>query len=113
MPSDNENLQLTDFLDLTTLQEIQDGFAAVASVKATITDAQGSILTQPAPTREFLQRQRAIAQADETSDGPQREGREYVAPIIVNNQRLGTIRMVAGTDGLVSSIDDTKLESLA
>src|SRR5882672_10255508 len=96
MSFDSENLRLTDFLDLGTLQEIQDGFAAVANVKATIADAEGKVLTSPTPTREFLQRQRAIAQAEENApEGPQREGREYVAPIIVNNQRLGTIRMTA------------------
>src|SRR2546421_283004 len=34
MPFDPEHLRLTDFLDLSTLQEIQDNFAAVANVKA-------------------------------------------------------------------------------
>src|SRR5439155_4579475 len=52
-----ENLRLTDFMDVQTLQEIQDSFAAVANVKAVITDADGNRLTQPAPTREFLKRQ--------------------------------------------------------
>ena len=46
---DPDNLRLTDFLDLATLQEIQDSFAAVANVKATITDAAGERLTQPTP----------------------------------------------------------------
>src|SRR4051812_20826608 len=102
MSLDPEKLRLTDFLDLSTLQEIQDGFAAIASVRATITDANGDVLTQPTPTREFVQRQRAIAQAEEFAlqqDGPTRNGREYVAPIMVNNQRLGTIRMTPCTDG--------------
>src|SRR5438132_13067175 len=97
---DPDNLRLADFLDLPTLQEIQDSFAAVANVKAVITDAAGARLTQPAPTSEFLRRQRAIAQADEVAGaqaslpgGPQKAGAEYVAPIIVNNQHLGTIRM--------------------
>src|SRR3984885_5415595 len=112
MSTDAENLHLTDFLDLATLQEIQDGFAAIARVRAIITDAQGNILTQPTPTREFIQRQRAIAQAEESQpEGPQKEGREYVAPIIVNNQRLGTIRMTP-TDGALSAIDESKLTSL-
>src|SRR2546428_642145 len=55
---DLEHLRLTDFLDLGTLQEIQDGFAAVASVNATIADAEGNVLTSPTPTQEFLLRQR-------------------------------------------------------
>ena len=94
MPAfDPDRLKLTDFMDLPTLQEIQDSFAAVANVKATITDADGKLLTQPTPTTDFLKRQSAIAAAQE--NGPQREGGEYVAPIMVNNQRLGTIRMSA------------------
>ena len=90
---EGEELNLTDFMDLGTLQEIQDNFAAVAKVRATITDAAGNVLTQPQPTREFLQRQNALAAAEEATAGPQREGAEYVAPIMVNNQRLGTLRM--------------------
>ncbi|HTL29423.1 MAG TPA: GAF domain-containing protein, partial [Tepidisphaeraceae bacterium] len=112
MDFDPDNLRLTDFMDLATLQEIQDGFAAVANVKATITDAAGNVLTQPNPTAEFLKRQRAIEQAETKQEGPQREGREYVAPIIVNNQRLGTIRMSGSPNGL-SSIDETKIVALS
>src|SRR5258706_15293632 len=103
---DPTHLSLTDFMDLPTLQEIQDSFAAIWNVKATITDAEGNLLTRPTPTKEFLRRQRAIEEAEDDgaaadSDSPterqpagvsqfspQRNGREYVAPIMVNNQRL-------------------------
>ena len=113
---DSDKLRLTDFMDLPTLQEIQDSFAAVANVKATITDADGNLLTQPTPTREFLRRQKALAEDEDnlTADvqgGPQKEGAEYVAPIIVNNQRLGTIRMTA--NGALAGIDEAKLAALA
>lgn len=109
---DPDHLRLTDFLDLQTLQEIQDSFAAVANVKAVITDAGGARITQPAPTTEFLRRQRAIAAAEDNPDKPQKEGTEYVAPIMVNNQRLGTIRMASTrSDGL--PIDDARLAILA
>ena len=109
---DPDHLRLTDFLDLPTLQEIQDSFAAVANVKAVITDAGGGRITQPAPTHEFLRRQRAIAAAEDNPDKPQKEGTEYVAPIMVNNQRLGTIRMAATrSEGL--PIDDARLATLA
>lgn len=112
MPAfDPDHLRLTDFMDLPTLQEIQDSFAAVANVKATITDAQGSVLTQPTPTMEFMRRQRAIARVEQSKDRPQREGEEYVAPIIVNNQRLGTIRMSA--NGTAAGMDDAKMAHLA
>jgi phosphoserine phosphatase RsbU/P len=129
-----EALSLTDFLDLATLQEIQDSFAALASVKAYITDAEGRALTQTAPSSEFLRRQRAIAAAEDKADGTAvptgpaaggggagggggggggggavREGREYVAPIVVSNQRLGTLRMkTTGSPGL----DEAKLQQL-
>jgi serine phosphatase RsbU (regulator of sigma subunit) len=91
--------KLTDFLDISTLQEIQDSFAAVAHVEATITDADGNVLTQSEPTRQFVARQRAIEQTD-----AQLEGRDYVAPIIVNRQRLGTIRMKPSSSSEPASI---------
>src|SRR5438270_7469152 len=84
-----DNLHLTDFMDLPTLQEIQDSFAAVAGVKATITDASGNVLTQPTPTAEFLRRQQTLVEQPELAQ----EHGEYIAPIIVNDQRLGTLRM--------------------
>src|SRR3954468_2965245 len=103
-----ENLTLTDFMDVPTLQEIQDSFAAVADVKATITDAVGTVLTQPTPTKEFLRRQKALADEGGTT---QKEGTEYVAPIIINNQRLGTIRMSGRAS--VNGVDDEKLAAIS
>ena len=78
----SEPLRLTDFMDVQTLQEIQDSFAAVANVKAIITDADGRRLTQHAPSGDFLKRQQTLAAAEEmiADQGPQKEGREYVAP---------------------------------
>lgn len=117
--AERDSLHLTDFMDLPTLQEIKDSFAAVANVKAIITDFDGKILTSPTPTKEFLHRQQALAAADADEGegaaagagaGPQREGREYVAPIMVDNMRLGTIRMT-GISGL--AVDDVKLAGLA
>src|SRR3954453_1100089 len=122
---DPDNLHLTDFMDLATLQEIQDSFAAVAEVKATITAAACRVVTQPTPTRDFLRRQRVLADAalnaaptsdDGSSSGgagqPQREGAEYVAPIVVNDQRLGTIRMAASGSALWT-LDESKVAGLA
>src|SRR5207302_2326948 len=96
---DADHLKLTDFMDLPTLQEIQDNFAAIANVRAIITDANGNVLTQPQPTREFLQRQKALAAAEDQRPAPQKEGAEYVAPITINNQRLGTLRMSIDSGG--------------
>jgi sigma-B regulation protein RsbU (phosphoserine phosphatase) len=115
-PSDADNLlRLTDFVDRATLQEIQDSFAAVAQVKATITDADGNVLTQAAPTKAFLRRQRALAEAaglgDEASGQPHKAGAEYVAPILVADQRVGTIRMSATASP--APIDEGKLQQLS
>jgi sigma-B regulation protein RsbU (phosphoserine phosphatase) len=108
---DAEHLKLTDFMDLQTLQEIQDNFASIANVRATITDADGSVLTQPQPAREYIRRQMVLAAAEDQRSTPQKEGTEYVAPIIVNEQRLGTLRM--SVKGAAPGFDDAKLESLA
>ncbi|HEX8521579.1 MAG TPA: SpoIIE family protein phosphatase [Tepidisphaeraceae bacterium] len=106
-----DNLHLTDFMDLQTLQEIQDSFASVANVKAIITDADGQVITQPAPTKEFLRRQRAIAEAEARQpEGPQKEGKVFVAPITIAGQRLGTIRM--SSNGTLLGLDDEKLTGL-
>ncbi len=98
---DPENLRLTDFLDVSTLQEIQDSFAAVVNVRARIMDADDKVVTQGAPTSEFIRRQAVLNQAardqlqqQDTAGMPMRDG-EYVAPIIVSGQRLGTVRMSA------------------
>jgi serine phosphatase RsbU (regulator of sigma subunit) len=113
-PSDN--LRLTDFMDLATLQEIQDSFAAVADVRATITDATGNVLTQPTPAAAFIKGQRALADAPPAlvlrGGKLVREGAEYVAPIIVNDQRLGTIRMSANGSPM-AGVDEAKLAGLA
>jgi hypothetical protein len=106
-----ENLRLTDFMDVQTLQEIQDSFAAVANVRAIITDADGNRLTQAAPTREFLKRQQTLAAAEEMlAEGPQKEGREYVAPIIVGGKRLGTIRMTS--NATIAGFDEAKMTTI-
>lgn len=111
----NDTLRLTDFMDVATLQEIQDSFSSVANVRAIITDAEGNILTQPNPTADFLKRQNAIAQAEETQPGdrPKKEGREYVAPIMVNGQRLGTIRMSPATGSAAFGLEDGRLSAIA
>ena len=106
-----DNLRLTDFMDIPTLQEIQDGFASIANVKVSITDSSGNLLTQPTPSDDFLRRQQAIETVEESVPEPPQAEREYVAPIIVNNQRLGSLRMIAGV--AVKPADDARLLALA
>lgn len=103
--------KLTDFMDVATLQEIQDSFASVAHVRATISDAAGTVLTQSNPTRDFVERQNAIVRAEQEIPEAQKQGREYVAPIIVQGQKLGTIRMSLGRQA--SPIEDATVGRLA
>jgi hypothetical protein len=104
------SFKLTSFMDVSTLQEIQDSFAAVANVRASITDADGTVLTHADPTREFVERQNAIARAEEEIPEAQKQGREYRAPILVQGKKLGTIRM---TIGQTAPIDDATAARLA
>ncbi|MFT3785626.1 MAG: SpoIIE family protein phosphatase [Tepidisphaeraceae bacterium] len=104
-------LQLTDFLDVSALQEIQDGFAAIANVKATITDAAGNVLTSAQASQSYLQKQAALASQEESIPEPQRVGREYVAPILVGPMKLGQIRMRGGSES--TTIDEGRAHRLA
>jgi serine phosphatase RsbU (regulator of sigma subunit) len=111
MALDPEKLRLTDFLDLATLQEIQDSFTAVAGVQAMIADADGKVLTQAAPTPDFLRRQRALE--DDGNLG--RDAGDFVAPIVVNDRKLGTLRMLVNgsTNGSSHGLDEEKIRLLS
>lgn len=111
MGLDTEKLRLTDFLDLSTLQEIQDSFTAVAGVKAIIADADGKVLTQAAPTAEFLRRQRALSAVGDLNHDQD----DFVAPIVVNDRQLGTLRMSINghSNGQAHVIDDTKTATIS
>lgn len=111
MAAHDDELHLTDFMDLAALQEIQDGFAAIAGVKAIITDPKGNRLTQAEPSGSFLLKRDVIATQEESVPETQRVGREYVAPIRIGNQQLGTIRMRGGSDALI--LDDDRAAKLA
>lgn len=107
-----DNLKLTDFMDLRTLQEIQDSFMAVANVRAVIRDADGTILTEPTTPSDILRKRQAIVDG-QSAEGPIREGNDFVAPIIVANQRLGTIRMSGeGIDAPAANITEQQLAGL-
>lgn len=111
MAAPADELHLTDFMDLAALQEMQDGFAAIAGVKAIITDPAGNRLTSAEPSGSFLLKRDVIATQEESVPDAQRVGREYVAPIRVGNQQLGTIRMRGGGESI--AIDDDRAAKLA
>jgi phosphoserine phosphatase RsbU/P len=105
MPESADELKLTDFMDLAALQEMQDGFAAVANVKAQITDADGNVITSAEPTSRFIARRDALAKQEEQLPEPQRIGREYVAPIKIGDRALGMLRMRTGGDSILIDED--------
>jgi sigma-B regulation protein RsbU (phosphoserine phosphatase) len=76
---------LTDFLDVDTLQEIQDRFAAVTGVRTSIRNAADETLTRPSPAAE--------GEPPDAGDGPIVEAYYAAAPISLDGRRLGSIVM--------------------
>jgi phosphoserine phosphatase RsbU/P len=80
---------LTDFLDLATLEEIQEGFSAITSVRATIRNAAGQPLLTPEDTHQRRRSDSVLSQLLLT-DGPNAQG-PFEVPIIVDGHTLGSI----------------------
>ena len=81
-------LALTDFLDVESLQDVQDGFTAVTRLSTSIRDAEGNRVTSPTDAThraqsDFLLEQ--LIEAEEDADGC------FTAPIVVEGQVLGSI----------------------
>ena len=79
---------LTDFLDVRTLQEIQNNFSVLTHLHTMIRNADGqpiTVSTDIAQRDESNQILEQLIETDQTADHP------YLAPIIVNGQRLGSI----------------------
>jgi sigma-B regulation protein RsbU (phosphoserine phosphatase) len=85
-------VKLTEFLDLATLQDIQDSLAMVAQVKASILDNAGQPLTQTTVSERFSTRSAAIVAA-RRQKGDSNLDQPFAAPIIVNDMKLGSIVM--------------------
>lgn len=79
----SNKLKLTDFLDVETLQQVQDRFAAVTGVRTTIRDAQGQPLTRPS----------RVPGADGEAGGTVSEAYYAAAPIELSKDRIGSIVM--------------------
>jgi serine phosphatase RsbU (regulator of sigma subunit)/ligand-binding sensor protein len=102
-------LRLTDFVDVQTLQKLQDAFARVANVGTSIRDAEGHLLTEPSLASSFCSILRANPAFRErcrrSHEEHNRAGAgamaalcichaglaQYAAPIELDGQRLGTI----------------------
>ncbi len=84
-------LRLTDFVDVTTLQEIQDAFNALTRLSASIQDAEGNPLTEPTDTDRRAEADGTLdwlLDGDEATPGGDRP---LVAPIRVDGRTLGSI----------------------
>jgi len=89
-PYASQALTLTDFLDLDTLQDIQDGFTAVTRLATSILDPNGQPVTAPTnPTR----REASDHLLDQLIDDEQDELGRFSAPILVEGQNLGSIAL--------------------
>ncbi|MEX2216670.1 MAG: SpoIIE family protein phosphatase [Phycisphaeraceae bacterium] len=88
-------LSLTDFVNLDTLQEIQDSFTALTHFSTSILDADGNPVTRPTDAASLAKSDRVVdfllagdVPTDTAAGG-------YVAPIVVENQVLGSITVEA------------------
>lgn len=101
---------LTDFIDLTTLQDLQDAFAALTGVAVSIRDAASDTITHTSGESEFCLRLQGHSKAGEAcreshrtaTDAACRSGRacrhechagllQYAAPITVNGRHIAAI----------------------
>lgn len=85
-------LGLTDFIDVVSLQDMQDGFTALTRLAMTIRDAQGRELTRPTDARVRTRSDRVLdflLTDDELADI---DGR-LQAPIVIDGQDVGRIEV--------------------
>jgi phosphoserine phosphatase RsbU/P len=88
-------LSLTQFVDLDTLQEIQDSFTAVTGLTATIHDPDGKQVTAPTDAQQRRASDQVLEQliaADADDSG------RFSAPIAVEGQVLGSIALMSSPD---------------
>ncbi|MEM9295026.1 MAG: SpoIIE family protein phosphatase [Planctomycetota bacterium] len=104
---------LTDFVDLETLQEIQDSFSAVTRLATTIVDASGSAVTSPTDAERRAESDAMLERLMEADA----EGRDRItAPIVVQDRVLGSIvveRGVIGPDDALSAEARSRLTESA
>lgn len=106
-------LSLTDFMDIETLQEVQDSFTALTQFSTIFLDADGQPVTQPTDANRRLKSDRVLDFLL-TDDLPTIENGNggYVAPIVVEGQVLGSIT-VATSKADAPAPTRVQLEKLA
>lgn len=103
-------LSLTDFLDVGTLQEIQDSFTAVTRLVTTIRDAEGRPVTTPTDARHRALSDRMLAHLLVADAGPDNN---FVAPIVVEGQELGAITIEPEAIHAVDGDFEARLREIA
>jgi sigma-B regulation protein RsbU (phosphoserine phosphatase) len=96
-------LSLTQFVDLDTLQEIQDSFTAVTGLTAKIHDPDGQQVTVPTDTEQRRASDQVLEQliaADADDAG------RFTAPIAVEGQVLGSISLEPKPEGTATPGQD-------
>ena len=101
-------LSLTDFLDVETLQAVQDGFVSVTRLRAQILDPAGRPVTRPTDVRVRSAADAATGLLLEEDDS----GR-FSAPIAVGADTLGSIVVDAPRHATDAGIGHDELEKLA
>ena len=103
-------LTLVHFLDLKTLQELQDSFTALTGLKTDIVDPAGKPLTVPnqsgEPARGHPTNESIIGPKIADSNGP------IAAPIVVEGQELGSVRIESRAERSDATVNRQKLVSL-
>ena len=89
---------LTDVLDIPTLQQIQDSFTALTRFSTTIRDAAGNPVTRPSDMASLARSDRVLEFLI-AGDVAAENKAGFVAPIVVNDEVLGSITIEAPTDG--------------
>ncbi len=104
-------LSLTDFLDLETLQHIQDAFAAVTKLDTEIRDADGKPVVAPTDAEERFAVDATLGQLLD-ADAQLEDGR-FIAPIAIEGRTLGSIVVRADELKQGNELNRERLEALA
>ncbi|MCC7205311.1 MAG: SpoIIE family protein phosphatase [Phycisphaeraceae bacterium] len=102
-------LSLTDFLDLPTIQNLQDGFAALTRLSTVFRDSAGRKLLEPTDpaARRASDRVLDFLLVDEN------DGQGFVAPIVVEGMELGSIEVRPQEDGGLETATRQQLREAA
>lgn len=106
----DESFQLTDFVDLATLQSLQDGFFALTGIATSIRNPKGYPITQSSGQSQFCELMRSTQAGDKACRQSHLDSAaavldtemscrttchanlsQFVAPITVEGRHLGTI----------------------